>query len=85
MRDDLKTDQFMKCYQIVKKWFEDEELEVSDLVLGRMASRLHSSWSDREKELIEKAKSLIAERADVAGCMDDVDVYGILDSLKEEK
>lgn len=34
------TDAFMDRFAIVKKWFESEETEISDLSLGRMASRL---------------------------------------------
>lgn len=33
-------DEFARFYVMFKKWFEMEELEVSDFVLGRFASRL---------------------------------------------
>ncbi len=36
------TDEFMACLGIVRQWFEDENLEVSDFTLGRFASRLQT-------------------------------------------
>lgn len=40
---------FMHRVEIVRAWFKDEELEVSDFVLGRMACRLE----EYEKSLIK--------------------------------
>jgi hypothetical protein len=39
-----ETDEFMKYVEIVRDWFnaEDLDIEVSDLVIGRMASRIRS-------------------------------------------
>ena len=33
-------DEFAQFYTMFKKWFEAEELEVTDFVIGRFASRL---------------------------------------------
>jgi hypothetical protein len=48
------TDEFIKYVGIVKQWFQDEELEVSDYVIGRMASRIQTLFKDATKaQLIE--------------------------------
>jgi hypothetical protein len=43
------TDEFIKYVGIVKRWFKDEELEVSDYVIGRMASRIQTLFKDETK------------------------------------
>ncbi len=45
-----KTAKFIARLAIVKKWFEDEELEVDDFVIGRMASRLEDFESQAKQE-----------------------------------
>ena len=47
------TDKFMERVGIIRIWFEAEEIEVSDQVLGRMASRLGSELAIQKKEIIE--------------------------------
>ncbi len=45
------TERFMELLAVFRQWFTDEDMEVSDFVLGRMASRLQQ-W---EKLAVQQA------------------------------
>ncbi len=47
------TDKFIKLVGLFRQWFEDEELEVTDFVLGRMASRLQRYESENLDQIFE--------------------------------
>ena len=48
----ISTERFIELLNLFKQWFADEEMEVSDFVLGRMASRLQQY----EKSAVQQAK-----------------------------
>jgi len=41
------TEEFVKWVSLFQKWFKDEDMEVSDYVCGRMASRIQSELGKR--------------------------------------
>jgi hypothetical protein len=47
------TDKFIELVKIVTQWFKDEEIDLGwnhHLVMGRMASRIQSLISQKEKK-----------------------------------
>lgn len=57
-QDSNNTEEFMRLVRLFEQWFEFEEVEVTDTVLGRMASRTQTEISkaradERQKVLAE--------------------------------
>ena len=53
------TNKFMVRVAIIKRWFEAEDVEVSDQVLGRMASRLGRELERQKKEIREELDKIL--------------------------
>jgi len=46
-----KAEKFMETVTAVKSWFDAEKIEVSDLVIGRMAARIEDIILQRKKDV----------------------------------
>lgn len=57
-RDQTQVDDFMILVSTIKEWFRYENVEVSDLVVGRMASRLQTLLTDKARVLESEIEKL---------------------------
>lgn len=77
-RDQTQVDDFMILVSTIKEWFRYENVEVSDLVVGRMASRLQTLLTDKVKVLrkeIGRMKKEAPSKADDSMWPEYVDGY----------
>lgn len=53
------TDKFIELVGVVRQWFKDEKMEVSDFVLGRMAVRVKEQLATERQRLLESIDKYI--------------------------
>lgn len=69
-QEERNTEKFMEFVRMYEQWFKDENMEVTDSMLGRMASRLQQLFSQQQAMLIKQLEGIKDKEYDCHDCLD---------------